>query len=116
MAISYKELGLVNTREMFKKAMAGGYAIPAYNVNNMEQLQAIIKGCVESASPVIIQVSKGARAVRQPDAARAHDQGRRGARPKSCPRASACRSRCTSTTATASRPPRAASTAASPRS
>ncbi len=61
MAISYKELGLVNTREMFKKAMAGGYAIPAYNVNNMEQLQAIIKGCVDSASPVIIQVSKGAR-------------------------------------------------------
>ena len=62
MAISYKELGLVNTREMFKKAMAGGYAIPAYNVNNMEQLQAIINGCVQSASPVIIQVSKGARA------------------------------------------------------
>ncbi len=59
---TYKELGLVNTRGMFKKAMAGGYAIPAYNVNNMEQLQAIIKGCVDSASPVIIQVSKGARA------------------------------------------------------
>ena len=62
MAITYKDLGLVNTREMFKKAMAGGYAIPAYNVNNMEQLQAIINGCVQSASPVIIQVSKGARA------------------------------------------------------
>ncbi len=62
MATTYKELGLVNTREMFKKAMAGGYAIPAYNVNNMEQLQAIISGCVQSASPVIIQVSKGARA------------------------------------------------------
>jgi fructose-bisphosphate aldolase class II len=61
MALSYKDLGLVNTREMFKKAMAGGYAIPAYNFNNMEQLQAIISGCVESASPVIIQVSKGAR-------------------------------------------------------
>ncbi len=59
---TYNELGLVNTREMFRKAMAGGYAIPAYNVNNMEQLQAIIKGCVDSASPVIIQVSKGARA------------------------------------------------------
>jgi len=38
--ISYKELGFVNTREMFKKAMKGGYAIPAYNFNNMEQLQA----------------------------------------------------------------------------
>jgi fructose-bisphosphate aldolase class II len=46
---------------MFKKAMAGKYAIPAYNFNNMEQLQAIIMGCLESRSPVIIQVSKGAR-------------------------------------------------------
>jgi fructose-bisphosphate aldolase class II len=61
MALSYRELGLVNTREMFKKAMAGGYAIPAYNFNNMEQLQAIIMGCAESASPVILQVSRGAR-------------------------------------------------------
>jgi fructose-bisphosphate aldolase class II len=59
--IHYKELGLVNTKEMFKKAMAGGYAIPAYNFNNMEQLQAIIMGCIESGSPVILQVSKGAR-------------------------------------------------------
>jgi len=61
MAISYKELGLVNTREMFKKAMAGGYAIPAYNFNNMEQLQAIITACIETKSPVILQVSSGAR-------------------------------------------------------
>jgi fructose-bisphosphate aldolase class II len=61
MALSYRDLGLVNTREMFKKAMAGGYAIPAYNFNNMEQLQAIIMGCAESASPVILQVSRGAR-------------------------------------------------------
>ncbi|MDD5594051.1 MAG: class II fructose-1,6-bisphosphate aldolase [Candidatus Margulisbacteria bacterium] len=57
----YEELGVVNTREMFKKAMAGKYAIPAYNFNNMEQLQAIIGGCAESNSPVIIQVSSGAR-------------------------------------------------------
>src|SRR3989339_314730 len=57
----YEELGLVNTKEMFKKAMAGQYAIPAYNFNNMEQLQAIIGGCAESNSPVIIQVSSGAR-------------------------------------------------------
>jgi fructose-bisphosphate aldolase class II len=57
----YEELGLVNTREMFKKAMAGKYAIPAYNFNNMEQLQAIIIGCAETRSPVILQVSKGAR-------------------------------------------------------
>ena len=46
---------------MFKKAMAGKYAIPAYNFNNMEQLQAIIQGCINSRSPVILQVSKGAR-------------------------------------------------------
>jgi fructose-bisphosphate aldolase class II len=57
----YKEIGLVNTREMFKAAMAGKFAIPAYNFNNMEQLQAIVNGCVESDSPFILQVSSGAR-------------------------------------------------------
>lgn len=59
--VRYQDLGLVNTREMFKKAMAGGYAIPAYNFNNLEQLQAIITACVDSSSPVILQISKGAR-------------------------------------------------------
>lgn len=59
--ISYKELGLVNSREMFKKAVDGGYAIPAYNFNNMEQMQAIVAACVETRSPVILQVSSGAR-------------------------------------------------------
>ncbi len=59
--VSYKEIGLVNTREMFQKAMQGKYAIPAYNFNNMEQLQAIVMGCVESGSPFILQVSSGAR-------------------------------------------------------
>jgi fructose-bisphosphate aldolase class II len=59
--VSYKELGLVNTRDMFRKAMQGKYAIPAYNFNNMEQLQAIIQGCMNTRSPVILQVSKGAR-------------------------------------------------------
>src|SRR5512136_470142 len=57
----YKELGLVNTRDMFRKAMEGKYAVPAYNFNNMEQLQAIIQGCINSRSPVILQISKGAR-------------------------------------------------------
>jgi fructose-bisphosphate aldolase class II len=57
----FQELGLVNTREMFKQAVSGGYAIPAYNFNNLEQLQAIVTACAETASPVIIQVSKGAR-------------------------------------------------------
>ena len=60
--VSYKELGLVNTKEMFAKAIKGGYAIPAYNFNNMEQMQAIIRAAVETKSPVILQVSKGARA------------------------------------------------------
>ncbi len=59
--VSYKELGLVNTREMFAKAINGGYAIPAFNFNNMEQLQAIIKASAETKSPVILQVSSGAR-------------------------------------------------------
>ena len=58
---SYKELGLVNSRELFKKAIDGKYAIPAFNFNNMEQLQAIIQACVEDDSPVILQVSAGAR-------------------------------------------------------
>ena len=61
MSTSYKDLGLVNTKEMFAKAVAGGYAIPAYNFNNMEQLQAIVQACVETKSPVILQVSSGAR-------------------------------------------------------
>lgn len=59
--ISYKELGLVNSRNLFADAVKGGYAIPAYNFNNLEQLQAIVMACVETASPVILQVSKGAR-------------------------------------------------------
>jgi len=60
-ATHYTELGLANTKDMFKKAMEEGYAIPAYNFNNMEQLQGIIIGCVESRSPVILQVSGSAR-------------------------------------------------------
>ncbi len=59
--VNYKELGLVNTRAMFAKAVEGGYAIPAFNFNNMEQLQAIIQAAAETKSPVILQVSKGAR-------------------------------------------------------
>ena len=59
--VQYSELGLVNSRALFARAMADGYAIPAYNFNNMEQLQAIVMACVESRSPVILQVSKGAR-------------------------------------------------------
>ena len=57
----YKELGLVNSKELFQKAVKGGYAIPAFNFNNLEQLQAIIGACVDTKSPVILQVSSGAR-------------------------------------------------------
>lgn len=66
MSKSYQDLGLVNTREMFSRAMAGKYAVPAYNFNNMEQLQAIIEGCVASDSPVILQVSGSAREYADP--------------------------------------------------
>jgi len=59
--VSYKDLGLVNSREIFAGAFQGKYAIPAFNFNNMEQLQAIISACVEAKSPVILQVSSGAR-------------------------------------------------------
>jgi len=59
--VNYKELGLVNTTEMFKKAIEGKYAIAAFNFNNMEQMQAIVQAAVETKSPVILQVSSGAR-------------------------------------------------------
>ena len=55
-------MALVTTTEMFKKAYDGGYAIGAFNVNNMEIVQAITEACKEEKSPVILQVSKGARA------------------------------------------------------
>ena len=73
--VDYKSLGLVNTREMFKKAINGGYAIPAFNFNNMEQLQAIIKAAADLKSPVILQVSKGARNYANPTLLRYMSQG-----------------------------------------
>ena len=53
---------LVTTKEMFEKAYEGGYAIGAFNVNNMEIVQGITEACREEKAPVILQVSKGARA------------------------------------------------------
>ena len=73
--VSYKELGLVNTRDMFSRAFNGGYAIPAFNFNNMEQLQAIIKASSDLKSPVILQVSKGARNYANPTLLRYMAQG-----------------------------------------
>ncbi|MGN0010808.1 MAG: class II fructose-bisphosphate aldolase, partial [Marinilabiliaceae bacterium] len=61
MSVNFKDLGLVNTREMFKRAINGGWAVPAFNFNNLEQLQAIITASSKLKSPVILQVSKGAR-------------------------------------------------------
>ena len=55
-------MALVTTTEMFKKAYGGGYAIGAFNVNNMEIVQGITEACREEHAPVILQVSKGARA------------------------------------------------------
>jgi len=57
---------LVSTKEMFKKAYEGGYAIGAFNVNNMEIVQAIVEAANELKSPVILQVSKGARDYAKP--------------------------------------------------
>lgn len=64
--VNYKTIGLVNTRDMFAKAVKGGYAIPAFNFNNLEQMQAIIMAAVETKSPVILQVSNGARKYANP--------------------------------------------------
>ena len=52
---------LVNTKEMFQKAYEGGYAIGAFNVNDMEIMQGIVEACKELNSPVILQVSGSAR-------------------------------------------------------
>ena len=73
--VSYKDLGLVNTKKMFAKAVKGGYAIPAFNFNTMEQMQAIVQAAVETKSPVIMQVSKGARKYANPTILRYMAQG-----------------------------------------
>lgn len=58
MSYNYKDLGLVNTKEMFEKANKEGYAVPAFNFHNMEQVMAIAEACAETGSPVILQCSK----------------------------------------------------------
>ena len=88
---------LVTSTEMFKKAYDGGYAIGAFNVNNMEIVQGITEACQEEHAPVILQVSKGARAWKLLSSA--------------APISPSC---CTLTTARTSRPASPASTAASP--
>ena len=101
-------MALVTTTEMFKKAYDGGYAIGAFNVNNMEIVQGITEAAREEKAPLILQVSKGARAyanhtylVKLVEAAVIE-----------CPRDSP--SLCTWTTAPTSRPASPALTAALP--
>ena len=57
---------IVTSTEMFKKAYEGGYAIGAFNVNNMETIQGIVEACTEENAPVILQVSAGARKYANP--------------------------------------------------
>ena len=99
---------LVTSKEMFEKAYNGGYAIGAFNVNNMEIVQGITEACQEEHAPVILQVSKGARAyanhtylVKLVEAAVE----------STAPISPSC---CIWTTVPTSRPARAASTAALP--
>ena len=59
-------MALVNTKEMFKKAYDGGYAIGAFNINDMEIIQGIMSACAELKAPVILQVSSSARKYAHP--------------------------------------------------
>ncbi len=59
-------MGLINTKEMLNKAYHGGYAVGAFNINNMEIIQAITEAAAEQKSPVILQVSAGARKYAKP--------------------------------------------------
>lgn len=61
MKFNYKDLGLSNTKEMFRHANENGYSVPAFNFNNLEQMQAIVEAAADMGSPVILQVSGGAR-------------------------------------------------------
>ncbi|MFX0022976.1 MAG: ketose-bisphosphate aldolase [Candidatus Hermodarchaeota archaeon] len=73
--VSYKELGLSNTKRMFEVALERKFAIPGYNFSNLEQLQAIIIGCGESKSPVILQNSPSAGKYANPIMVRYMAQG-----------------------------------------
>ncbi|MDX1799209.1 MAG: class II fructose-bisphosphate aldolase, partial [Candidatus Lokiarchaeia archaeon] len=73
--ISYKKLGLCNTKKMFKVALERRFAVPGYNFSNLEQLQAIILGCGETNSPVILQNSPSAGKYANPIMVRYMGQG-----------------------------------------
>ena len=87
---------IVTTKEMFRKAYEGGYAVGAFNVNNMEIVQGITEAAAEVKAPVILQVSTRRARLRQPHLSRQAGRGRRCRRP-------VCPSPCIWTTATALR-------------
>jgi fructose-bisphosphate aldolase class II len=58
---AYRKIGFVNTEQMFREALRGGYAIPAYNFVTLEHAEAILRACLQTRSPVILQVSRNAR-------------------------------------------------------
>ena len=68
---------LTHTKELFAKALKGKYALGAFNVNNMELLQAIIEACEEEKAPVMLQISKGARQYANPVYLKKVDRGSR---------------------------------------
>jgi len=72
---AYQKIGLVSTGEMFAEALGGGYALPAYNFINMEQLQAVVQASLRSRSPVILQVSKNIRRYAGPELVRSMVKG-----------------------------------------
>jgi fructose-bisphosphate aldolase class II len=72
---AYQEIGLASTGGMFAKALGGGYAVPAYNFINMEQLQAVTQASLRSRSPVILQVSKNIRRYAGPELVRTMVKG-----------------------------------------
>src|SRR6185295_11078131 len=61
-----KNMALTHTKDLFAKALKGKYALGAFNVNNMELLQAIVEACEEEKAPVMLQISKGARQYANP--------------------------------------------------
>ena len=100
---------LVSMRQLLDEAAKGGYGVGAFNVNDMEQIQAIMEAAKQTKSPVIIQASRGARQFAAGPLPLSADSGRR---PSCIPR---FRSPCTRITATALRPARAPSSWALPR-
>jgi hypothetical protein len=63
--VEFRHMPLVSMRQLLDEAAKGGYGVGAFNVNNMEQIQAIMEAARETKSPVIVQASRGARPIRR---------------------------------------------------